>query len=169
MITRRTLIKTGGFAALGSLAFTAPACPSSATKEKAVKYVGLVVDLAKEAVPLLNLLNQPTIAEIVNTKVIPALEKLKDALADVNIPEAQSTLTTVRNALGAVATALLQLPESARRTTIIGILTSARILLLTIEAFIDSEMPVPAASARSASERASMSGAINKVFEATQP
>lgn len=168
---RRTLLKTGTLAAVGGLAFTAPACPSKPTKEKAVKYAGLIIDLAKESVPLLNLLGAANIAEIVSSRVIPALEKLKDALEDTDIPTSMSTLETVRNAITLVANALMNLPESPRRTTIIGILVSVRILLLTVEAFVDSEMApvVPAADAMSAPERTSMTESIKKAFEATKP
>lgn len=170
-MNRRTLLTTGGAAVIGGLAFTAPACPSKPTKEKAVKYAGLIIDLAKEGIPLLNLLGAPNIADIVSSRVIPALEKLKDALEDTDIPTSMSTLETVRNAITLVANALMNLPESPRRTTIIGILVSVRILLLTVEAFVDSEMtPVtPAADAMSAPARSSMSESIQKAFEATKP
>lgn len=168
MDRRQMLVTTGlgvaGFAT--GTGFSAPACGVS--KEKAVKYVGLVIGLSEEAVPLLNLLGAKDIAITVDAKVIPALEKLKDALADVDIPSAGFTLETVRNVLSSVATALMNLPESPRRTTLIGIVTSVRILLLTIEAFIDSEMPVVATSVRSQSAKQSMTESINKVFEATK-
>lgn len=170
-LPKRNFLKTGATAALGSVvfgaAFTAPVCGVS--KEKAVKYVGLVIGLSEEAVPLLNLLGARDIAILVDAKVIPALEKLKDALADVDVPEAGSALQTVRNVISGVRTALANLPDSPRRTTIMGILSSISILLLTIEAFIDSEMPVVAASVRSQSAKQSMTESINKVFEATKP
>lgn len=167
-MNRRTLLKSGGLAAVGVM--TVPIAGCGPSKEKAVKYVGLIIDLSKEAPPLLNLLGAPTIAELVSDKVIPALEKLKDALSDADIPTSNSTLETVRNVLGGVATALLNLPDTPRRTTLIGILTSVRILLLTVEAFIDSEMP-PAitGTSRSASTKKSTAQAIRQAFEATGP
>lgn len=170
-MNRRQMITTTGLGIAGfatGTAFTAPACGVS--KEKAVKYVGLIIDLSKEAPPLLNLLGAPDIADLVSEKVIPALEKLKDALSDADIPTSSSTLEAVRNVLSGVATALLNLPDTSRRTTLIGILTSVRILLLTVEAFIDSEMP-PAvtASSRSASTKKSTAQAIREAYEATKP
>lgn len=169
MDRRQMLVTTGlgvaGFAT--GTGFSAPACGVS--KEKAVKYVGLTIDLSKEAVPLLNLLNARDIAALVDAKVIPALEKLKDALADVDVPEAGSALQTVRNVINGVRTALANLPDSPRRTTVMAILSTISVFLLTIEAFIDSEMPAVAASVRSQSTKQSMTESINKVFEATKP
>lgn len=138
MITRRKLIKLGGLAAVGSLT---TACPfDGVTKAKAVRVAGFIIDLTKESLPLLELLGSRDLADVVRTKALPALEKLKDALANTDIPTAGSTLTTVRNVLGGIETALLNLPSSPRVTTIIGILASVRVLLLTVEAFVESEM-----------------------------
>lgn len=169
--TRREFIKRGTLTAaaagLGGFAFTAPACGPS--KEKAVRVAGFVIDLSKEALPLLNLLGGQAIAELMSTKVIPALEKMKEALDKADIPTSESTLETVRNALKGVETALLNLPDSARRTTIIGILASARMLLLTVEAFIDSEMPAQTVAKSDALHAADMkksnAQAIREAFD----
>lgn len=134
-MNRRTMLITTGAATAG---LVLGACGPS--KEKAVRVAGFVIDLSKESLPLLGLLGASSIADTVSSKVIPALEKLKDALSNANIPESRTTLETVRGALSAVANALLNLPESARRTTIIGILASINVLLLTVEAFVESEM-----------------------------
>ena len=167
-MNRRQMITTTGLGIAGfatGTGFSAPAC--GVDKAKAVKYVGLVIDLSKEAVPLLDLLGAKDLAITVDAKVIPALEKLKDALADVDIPTAGSALQTVRTVLGGIVTALMNLPDSPRKTTIIGIIASVRILLLTVEAFIDSEMPAPGGAARSLPARQSMTNSIIKVLEAT--
>jgi hypothetical protein len=47
IVDRRTILKAGGAAAVGSLAFTAPACPSAPTKEKAARVAGFIIDLSK--------------------------------------------------------------------------------------------------------------------------
>lgn len=166
-LSKRNFLKVGSVAAIGTLTFSSGACGPS--KEKAVRVAGFVIDLSKEAVPLLDLLGGHDIAELMSTKVIPALEKMKEALNNADIPTSESALQTVRNALKAVETALLNLPDSARRTTIIGILASARMLLLTVEAFIDSEMPaqasVKSATIRAAGTRKSNAVAIREAFE----
>ncbi len=166
MLTTTTL-GLAGFA-IGT-GFTAPACGVS--KEKAVRVTGFVIEIAKEAVPLLNLLNARDLATTVEAKVIPALEKLKSALADADIPTSQSTLATVRSALSAVGNALLNLPDSPRRTTIIGILASINVLLLTVEAFVESETPQAGPTTvglESLDSGASKSAKMLKVFQATR-
>src|SRR5574338_255667 len=94
MITT-TALGMGGFVV--GTGFAAPACGVS--KEKATKYVGLVIDLTEESVPLLDLLGAHDLAKLVRTKAIPALEKLKDALASASIPTSESALQTVRSVL----------------------------------------------------------------------
>lgn len=164
---RREILILGSVAALGGFAFV---CPSKPTKEKAVKYIGLAIDLSEESIPLLNLLGAPEVAAIVETKVISALEKLKEALSKADIPGARSTLETVRNGITAAINALERLPESPRRTTIIATLVTVRVFLLTIEAFVDSEM-TPAASpeALSAPARTTMTESINRLLKASKP
>jgi len=149
-------------------AFTEPACGVS--KDKAVKFAGLVIDLSKEAVPLADLLGAHDVASMFSTKVVPVLEKLKDALANTDISQAGTLLGTVRNTLSAAGTALLNLPDSPRRTTVIGILASINILLLTVEAFVGSETPDSDADPRSAMKaRSSVSAdAILKAYQATR-
>lgn len=161
-----TALGMGGFAV--GTGFSAPACGVS--KEKAVKVAGLVIELAEQSIPLLDLLGAKDIAIIVDAKVIPALEKLKDALADVDIPSSQSMLANVRSALGLVEKALFNLPDSPRRTTIIGILASVNILLLTVEAFVESETPQVAKTGVSGAMKPDVIGSkIMKVFEASKP
>lgn len=175
-MNRRQMLTTTGLGITGfavGTGFTAPAC--GVTKAKAVKVSGFVIELSKEAVPLLDLLGARDIADQFNTTIIPAMEKLKNALADADVPEAGTLLENVRSALSVAANALLNLPDTARRTTIIGILASVNIMLLTVEAFIESEMPdaAPAIAARAGHEKAgsrkSTARAIREAFEATRP
>lgn len=169
-LSKRNFLKVGSVAAISTLTLGTGACGPS--KEKAVRVAGFVIDLSKEAVPLLDLLGGHDIAELMRAKVIPALEKMKEALSNADIPTSQSALETVRNVLSGVETALLNLPESARRTTIIGILASARVLLLTVEAFIDSEMPAAAVAKngamRTARTKKSTDETIRRVFDAVR-
>jgi hypothetical protein len=151
-------------AGIGSSAFTAPSCGPS--KAKAVRVTGFIIDLSKEALPLLELLGAKDIADLLSNKVLSTLEKLKDALNDASIPEAGTALETVRNMLKSVADALLKFPDSPRRTTIIGILASINVLLLTVEAFVESEMPSTAIRAKRG--RTSTGETIRRVFEATR-
>lgn len=162
-----TALGMGGFA-LGT-GFAAPACGVS--KEKAVRVAGFVIDITKEALPLLDLLNAREIADLVRTKALPAMEKLKDALANTDIPTSQSTLSTVRSALSAIGKALLNLPDSPRRTTIIGILASVNVLLLTVESFIESEMPEAAvkSDAVRAMKPSTVGDKIKAAYEASRP
>ena len=132
-----------------------------------MRVAGFVIDLAKESLPLLDLLGAHGIAETVSNQVLPALEKLKTALANTDIPTAGTTLSTVRNGLATVANALLNLPESPRRTTIIGILASINVLLLTVQAFVESEMAT--GTSRMAALNAPQTGEkMLRVFEATR-
>jgi hypothetical protein len=164
---RRNFMRVGATVGVGALVLGTTACPfSGVTKAKAVRVAGFIIDITKEALPLLDLLGAHDIAELVRIKAIPALEKLKDALANADIPTAGTTLGTVRNVLSGVANALLNLPDSPRRTTIIGILASINVLLLTVEAFIESEMP---SGATTAAISAPKTGAkMLKVFQATR-
>lgn len=171
-LNRRQMITTtalgvGGFAV--GTGFSAPACPG-VSKEKAVKVAGFVIELSKEAVPLLELLGAPQIANLVTEKAIPALEKLKAALEKADIPTSRSTLDTIRSILGGIATGLMNLPESPRRTTIIGILASINVLLLTVEAFVKSEAPESAGDAMKAAApgQDKNAEAIKRVFEASR-
>jgi len=171
-MNRRQMITTTGLGIAGfatGAAFTAPACGVS--KEKAVKYVGLGISLVHEAVPLFELLGARDLAIAIDAKVIPALEKLKSALEDADISAGRSTLETVRNVLNGVATGLMSLPPSARRTTLTAILLTVRGLLLTVEAFVDSEMTVPVSVGRAMApdERSVMTTTINRMFEASKP
>lgn len=162
MMNRRTLLKTGGLAGVGLLT---TACPfDGVNKAKAVRVAEFIIELTKESLPLLDLLNAHDVAELVRAKALPALEKLKDALASTDIPEAGTALTTVRNVLNGVANALLNLPENPRRTTIIGILASINVLLLTVQAFVESEMTSDVTALRAAGVGEKM----QRVFEATR-
>lgn len=165
-MNRRTALKLGGLATLGTLT---TACPfDGVTKDKAVRVAGFVIDLTKESLPLLDLLGARDIAEQVRAKAIPALEKLKDALASTDIPTAGTALTNVRNVLSGVANALLNLPENPRRTTIIGILASINVLLLTVEAFVESETGSGMTPSTAALSAPKTGAKMLKVFEATR-
>lgn len=160
-----TALGMGGFVV--ATGFAAPACGVS--KEKAVRVAGFVISITKEAVPLLGLLGARDLAITIEAKVIPTLEKLKDALEDADIPSSQSLLQNVRSVLSGIATGLLNLPDSARRTTIIGILASVNVLLLTVEAFVESEMPAAATTTKTGSVKPTVNAdAIRKVFEASR-
>lgn len=168
-LSKRNFLKAGSIATVGALTLGAGKCGVS--KEKAVRVTGFVIDITKEALPLLGLIGARDIAITVEAKVLPALEKLKEALADADIPDAGSMLENVRSALNIVANALLSLPESPRRTTIIGILTSVRVLLLTVQAFVESETGssiAPSAARAKAGAASSTNAAIMRAFEAVQ-
>lgn len=174
-MNRRDMLVTSGLGAAGFVVgtgFTAPACPfDGVTKDKAVRVTGFVIDLAKEAVPLLDLLGARGIATAVRDKAVPALEKLKDALSNADIPTAGSAFDTLRSVLGGVETALLNLPDSPRRTTVLGVLTSIKILLLTVRAFIESETPALAPTTKATARpqtRSETAEAIHKASEATR-
>lgn len=159
-----TALGVAGFAT--GTAFTAPACGVS--KEKAVRVAGLVIDLSEQAIPLLDLLGAHDIAITIDAKVIPSLEKLKDALADADIPSSQSMLANVRSALNLVRQGLTKLPQSPRLITIMGIITSVNMLLLTVEAFIDSETPMPALAPGERSTKPRVNAdAIRRAYEAS--
>ena len=168
-LSKRQFLKGAATTGVGMLlvesAIVSTGCGPS--KEKAVRVAGFIIDLAKESLPLLDLLGAHGIVETVSNQVLPALEKLKTALANTDIPAAGTTLTTVRNGLTAVANALLNLPESPRRTTIIGILASINVLLLTVQAFVESEMAT--GTSRMAALNAPQTGEkMLRVFEATR-
>lgn len=176
-MNRRQALTTVGLGTAGFVVgtgFTAPACGVS--KEKAVRVTGFVIELSKESVPLLELLGARDMAELVSTKALPALEKLKEFLSKAEIPQATNTLETVRNVLKGIGTALLNLPDTPRRTTIVGILASVNVLLLTVEAFVESESGATVARAstkdmrgiRAARVQAPASNRLLKVYEATQ-
>jgi hypothetical protein len=171
-MNRRRMITVTGLG-LGAMAVGGFG-PCGVTKGKAVRYVQLTIDLCKDAAPLLVLLSSQDIADLVLTKVVPALEKLKDALSSTDIPTADNLFQTVQGALGAVATALLNLPESARRTTILGIIASVNILLRTVSAFIESETDAattavkPSARTSRAVRVAASPNAIKAAFEASR-
>lgn len=165
-LSKRQFLKGAATAGIGVIAIGAGPC-SGPSKEKAVKVTGFIIDLSREAVPLLGLLGAPEIADLVSTKVIPALEKLKEGLSKIDIPTATTTLGTVRSALNGVATALMNLPDSPRRTTIIGILASINVLLLTVQAFVESEMTVKTGDV-TALRAAGVGEKMQRVFEATR-
>jgi hypothetical protein len=156
----------GGFAV--GTGFSAPACGVS--KEKAVKVATLVIELSEQAEPLLDLLGAHDIAVVLDTKVIPALEKLKDALANSDIPTSQLMLANVRSVLSGVRKALENLPESPRLITVMGIIAAVSMMLLTVEAFIESETPVPGPppGAAGAPKSRPYAEAIKRAFEATR-
>lgn len=164
-LSKRNFLKAGSIAAVGTITLGAGKCGVS--QEKAVRVTNFAIDITKEALPLLALIGAQGISTTVETKVLPTLDKLKGALANANIPSAGSTLENVRGALTIVADALLNLPESSRRTTIIGIVTSVKMLLLTVEAFVESEtgsLIAPTTRAAGSSTKT----AIMRAFEAVR-
>jgi len=168
-MNRRDMIVTTSLGLAGLAVGTGSSSPScGVSKEKAVKVTGFVIDIVKEATPLLNLLNAQDLTTTVEAKVIPALEKLKSALAAADIPASSSMLDNVRSVLRLVGDALLNLPPSARRTTIIGILGSVSMLLLTVEAFVKSETSVATGAATPSGADSTLDKAILKGFEATR-
>jgi hypothetical protein len=166
-MNRRQALTTVGLGAVGLVVAGAgpPACGIS--KDKAVRIADLVINLSKESLPLLELMGARDIAQLVSTKAIPTLEKLKDYLSKTDIPQATSTLETVRNVFKGIGDALLNLPDTARRTTIIGILASINVLLLTVEACVESETTVTVVTIESTLSAADENKLL-KVFQATR-
>ncbi len=164
VISRRVALRIGGMAGIGAL--TLGAGPCSVSKDKAVRYSSLAINYLKDIRPLAAQLGGTVVVEFVD-KAIPALEKVKDALEKSDSPSAGNLFNTVTGILGQLATALLQLPESARRDTIIGILTLVNVTLRTVSLFVEAEMPstadVPMAVKAAADESALM-----KAFQATR-
>ena len=158
-----------GLLTLAVAALTGSAFKCSISKEKAVRVAGFVIDITKESPSLLDLLGAHDLAEMVRVKALPALEKLKDALASADISTARSLLGNVRSVLGSVGNALLNLPESPRRSTIIGILASVNVLLLTVEAFVESEVTVKPGVISASAVRSETGDKVLKVYEATRP
>lgn len=168
-LQRRNLLRLGAGAGIVVLSagFTQPQCGVS--KEKATRYVKLGIDLVKEALPLLNLLGAKDLAITIEAKVLPALDKLEDALNDLDISDANTLLQNIRSVIGTVITALSNLPETPRLITIVGILSSVKLLLFTVEAFIDSEMPATTvAGVITGDRRAAVTSAIKKAAEAVR-
>lgn len=162
---RRQAVATIGLGAAGFVtggAFTAPAC--GVTKEKAVKYAGFAIGYLRDAAPLLGALGGQSLADLITTKAIPALEKLKAALEKNDFPTAGNLWDTIQNVMGQVATALLQLPDSPKRTVILGIIALVNLTLRTVDAFISSEEPSVPVSPR----MAAAPNAIRRAFEATR-
>lgn len=168
MITRRTLLKTGGLAAVGTL--TLGAGPCGVNKDKAVRYSDIAINYLKDILPIASQLGGTQVTGFVN-QAIPALEKLKDALSKSEFPTAGNMFDTVTGILGQLATALLQLPESAKRDTVIGITTLVNVTLRTVSLFVEASTPTTA-SARADMPRgvreAASTTAIMKAFEATR-
>lgn len=168
MNRRQMLAVTGGGVAgfVTSSAFTAPAC-DSVSKDKAVRYAGLAINYLRDILPIVGELSGTTIADLIG-RAIPLLEKLKTALEKSEIPTAQNFFDSATSILGQVANALLQLPESARRTTIMGILTLANVTLRTVSLFVESESPATGDSVKMKSLKVGSGDAIRKAFEATR-
>lgn len=172
-MNRREMLTTTSLGIAGfavGTGFTEPAC-DGVSKDKAVRYAGLTINFLKDILPLAAQLGGAEIAELVG-KAIPLLEKLKDALEKSEIPTAGNFFDTVTGILGQVASALLQLPESASRNVIMGILSMANITLHTVNLFIESEAPVASdAGPRKApmgTRKSTSADAIRKAFDATR-
>ena len=163
-MNRRSILKLSGLATLGALT---TACPfDGVTKDKAVRYAGIAINYLKDILPIASQLGGTQVVEFVN-RAIPALEKLKEALENNEFPTAGNLFDTVTSALSQVATALLQLPESARRDTILGILTLVQVTLRTVSLFIEVNAPAVTAASRSARAAAAVNP-LRKAFEATR-
>ncbi len=165
-MNRRELIKNVSVGAVGFVAVSAfgpPAC--SVSKDKAVRYTVLAIGYLNDILPILSQIGGDSVAALIS-KAIPLLEKLKKALEENDFPEAGNFFDTVTATLGQVATALLQLPESAKRDVIIGILTLVQITMRTVSLFIESE--VPPANIPQAVRRVAQPNAILKAFEASR-
>jgi len=157
---------TGGAAgAVVLTGFGPPACGVS--KDKAVRYTGIVIDYLKDALPLVGGLGGSELATLIN-KALPLLEKLKSAIDNAEIPTAGTLFDQVTAILSQVATALLQLPESARRDTVIGIIGLVNLTLRTVQLFIESEEPAASGARRAVGGPYKPSAnalAVRKAFE----
>lgn len=170
-MNRRQALKigAGGGALLVIGGFGPPAC-DGVSKDKAVKYAGIAVDYLKDALPLVSQLGGTEMVNLIN-KAVPLLEKLKSALDNNDFPTAGNFFDTVTGVLGQVANALLQLPDSPRRATIMGIITLVNLTLRTVSLFIDSETPATGprrAALPGGIARAATPDAIRRAFEATR-
>ena len=145
-----------------SLTVMAPSCHVS--KDKAVRYCGLAIGFLRDAAPLVGALGGQTLADLITSKAIPALEKLKSALESNDIPTSGTWFDRIQTIMGEVATALLQLPDSPKRTVILGIIALVNLTLRTVDAFITAEVPNAPASPRMAAQP----NAIRRAFEATR-
>ena len=172
-MNRRQMLLTTGMAGGGFVigsGFTAPAC-DGVSKDKAVRYAGLAINYLKDILPIVGELGGSDISALIG-KAIPLLEKVKLALEKTDIPTAQNFFDSATSVLGQVANALLQLPESTRRTTIMGILTLANVTLRTVSLFVESEAPaaIPGKGIM-ATHKALKTGsddAIRRAFDATR-
>ena len=164
-MNRREMVGYTGLGAAGFLigtAFTAPAC--GVTKDKAVRYCTFAIGYLKDAAPLVAALGSQALATLITDKAVPALEKLKAALESNDIPTSGTWFERIQTIMGEIATALLQLPDSPKRTVILGIIALVNLTLRTVDAFIQSEEPAVPANAR----MAAAPNAIRRAFEATR-
>lgn len=145
-----------------SLTVMAPSCHVS--KDKAVRYCGIAIGYLRDAAPLVGALGSQTLADLILNKAVPALEKLKSALESNDIPTSGTLFDKIQTIMGEVATALLQLPDTPRRTVILGIIALVNLTLRTVDAFITAEVPNAPASPRMAASP----NAIRRAFEATR-
>ena len=165
--SKRNFLRVGGGAVVGGLALGAVACPfDGVTKDKAVRYADIAINYLKDIRVLVEQLGGAVAAGFVD-KAIPALEKLRDALAKSDFPSTGDLFTNVTSALSQLATALLQLPESAKRDTIIGILTLVNITMRTVSLFVNTNAPSTAAVPKSV-KAAGEASALMKAFESTR-
>lgn len=164
-LSKRRFMQVGGIAGLGLLT---TACPfDGVTKDKAVRYAGIAIDYLKDILPILSQIGGNQVIDFVN-KAIPTLEKLKDALQNSEFPTASNLFDTVTATLGQIATALLQLPESARRDTVIGIVTLVNVSLRTVRLFVDTGTSVSAAATPRGVGQPADANALRKAFDATR-
>lgn len=165
-LSKRDFLLCGGVAGLGLLT---TACPfDGVTRDKAVRYTDIAVGYLKDITPIAQQLGGTQIVELIG-KAIPALEKLKAALEDDKFTDAGNFFDNATSILGQIANALLQLQESDRRNTIIGILTAVQVTLRTVSLFVKAEMPATTtASIPSGVRAAATPKALLMAFEATR-
>ncbi len=173
-MNRRQMIQRSGLT-LGVVAVSGPSVLLSqgckVDKDKAVRYTGIVINYLKDALPLVGGLGGTELAQLIN-RTIPLLEKLKDAIDNAELPTAGDLFTQVTAVLGQVANALFQLPESARRDTVIGIIGLVNLTLRTVQLFVESETPAVASGPRRAMgavyKPSATALAVRRAFEASR-
>lgn len=164
-MNRREMIAGTG-AVAGLLVLGAPSCGPS--KEKAVRYTGLAIAYLKDVLPIVAAMGVGTaITDRIN-QAIPLLEKLKAALEANDFPTAGTLFDQITSALSAIATAVANLPDSPRKTTVLGIIALVNLTLRVIGAAVESETTVPPANLPANVRMAAGPNAIRRAFEATR-
>lgn len=163
-MNRREAIKRT--ALIGAVVAVAPLAACGPSKDQAIRYTDIAINYLHDILPILPQIGGEEVVTLVN-KAIPLLEKLKKALEEDGVPQAGNLFDTIINTLGAVANALLRLPESAKRNTVIGILTLVQVTLRTVGLFVESETPSAMAAMPATMKKMNMS-AVQRAFDATR-